>query len=196
MYNLFNISFLSFLFFFYSIFSFSEVNNLQVFPHSKSSLDVKLLLNKKNEIQFDKIDSIKRSSGSNIYNRSLSSVVKILTNEGSGSGVVISSKNKLIITNDHVTTGYNTVGVVFANDGDKDEISLGTVIKFDEIRDLSLVQLNSDRKDLISIPISENSIQIGEDAHAIGHPLGEDWTYTRGYISQIRKNYKWIRHLH
>ena len=32
---------------------------------------------------------------------------------------------------------------------------------------------------------------IGDNVHAIGHPLGEDWTYTRGYVSQKRESYTW-----
>ena len=35
-------------------------------------------------------------------------------------------------------------------------------------------------------------IQIGLDTHAIGHPSGEYWTYTKGYISQFRPNYEWF----
>jgi hypothetical protein len=27
--------------------------------------------------------------------------------------------------------------------------------------------------------------------HAIGHPTGESWTYTKGFVSQIRKGYEW-----
>jgi hypothetical protein len=33
--------------------------------------------------------------------------------------------------------------------------------------------------------------QIGADVHAIGHPTGESWSYTKGIISQIRSNYEW-----
>ena len=33
---------------------------------------------------------------------------------------------------------------------------------------------------------------MGEEVHAIGHPLGlYDWTYTKGYISQVRNDYEW-----
>ena len=34
-------------------------------------------------------------------------------------------------------------------------------------------------------------IEVGSDVHAIGHPTGEGWTYTKGLISQIRPNYRW-----
>jgi hypothetical protein len=30
--------------------------------------------------------------------------------------------------------------------------------------------------------------------HAIGHPAGEAWTYTRGLISQIRNDFTWDKH--
>ena len=38
---------------------------------------------------------------------------------------------------------------------------------------------------------SNAAIQVGDDVHAIGHPTGEAWTYTRGIVSQIRPDYEW-----
>ena len=35
------------------------------------------------------------------------------------------------------------------------------------------------------------NIEIGADVHAIGHPKGFIWTYTRGSISQVRPKHKW-----
>lgn len=35
------------------------------------------------------------------------------------------------------------------------------------------------------------NIAVGSDVHAIGHPTGEAWTYTRGVVSQIRQDYEW-----
>ena len=34
-------------------------------------------------------------------------------------------------------------------------------------------------------------MQVGADVHAIGHPAGEAWTYTKGIVSQIRPGYEW-----
>ena len=34
-------------------------------------------------------------------------------------------------------------------------------------------------------------LQVGADVHAIGHPTGQAWTYTRGIVSQIRRDYAW-----
>ena len=36
-----------------------------------------------------------------------------------------------------------------------------------------------------------DDIEVGADVHAIGHPKGESWTYTKGIVSQIRKDYQW-----
>ena len=33
--------------------------------------------------------------------------------------------------------------------------------------------------------------EVGSDVHAIGQPGSLSWTYTKGYVSQIRNNYKW-----
>ena len=37
----------------------------------------------------------------------------------------------------------------------------------------------------------QDSLEIGADVHAIGHPTGETWTYTKGIISQIRPDFSW-----
>ncbi len=37
-------------------------------------------------------------------------------------------------------------------------------------------------------------VEIAMDVHAIGHPLGEFWTYTKGTVSQVRDGYRWLGH--
>src|SRR5262249_15643552 len=36
-----------------------------------------------------------------------------------------------------------------------------------------------------------DAVKVGDDAHAIGHPIEQLWTYTKGYVSQIRRGYDW-----
>jgi S1-C subfamily serine protease len=36
-----------------------------------------------------------------------------------------------------------------------------------------------------------DDIAVGSDVHAIGHPTGEAWSYTKGIVSQVRRNYGW-----
>jgi hypothetical protein len=55
-----------------------------------------------------------------------------------------------------------------------------------------LLQLSTPPQNLQPIKFaSEADIQIGADVHAIGHPTGKAWTYTKGIISQYRKNFEW-----
>lgn len=172
--------------------AFAKEVELKTFNFSQDNTNPTALLGRLKGTNFNTIDEIKRSSGRSVYQSVLPSVVKVLTNEGHGTGIVISTANNgMIVTNNHVTTGYKTVGVVFANDKGADEVSIGTVIKFDEIADLALVVLNKKRNDIVPITVAENGIEVGDDVHAVGHPIGEDWTYTRGYVSQKRASYSW-----
>ena len=172
----------------------SNVNaeSLKTFNYSIPEINASSLLAQYSSTNFNNINEIKRSTGRSVYQSVLPSVVKVLTNEGHGTGIVISSENNgMIITNDHVTTGYKTVGILFASDSAENKISLGTVVQYDEIKDLSLIILNEKRSDLLPIKFPDDNIEVGDDVHAIGHPIGEDWTYTRGYVSQKRDEYAW-----
>jgi hypothetical protein len=41
------------------------------------------------------------------------------------------------------------------------------------------------------LQISLQDIEVGADVRAIGHPKGEDWTYTKGIVSSVRPDYEW-----
>lgn len=170
----------------------ANAGDLQTFDFSVPEIKPSKILSDARSTNFDSISSVKRGSGKNVFLKVAPSVVKILTETGSGSGVIVSANdNGYIITNHHVIDGYESVGILFANDSAAEGVSVGQVIKFDEIKDLALVYLSQKRSDLVPINIAQNPISIGDDVHAIGHPVGEDWTYTRGYVSQIREDYSW-----
>jgi S1-C subfamily serine protease len=66
------------------------------------------------------------------------------------------------------------------------------VVKVDRTRDLALLQPKALPSRLIK-PIKilpSDSLEVGADVHAIGHPTGEAWTYTTGVVSQIRPDYE------
>ena len=139
-----------------------------------------------------------------IYRAAADAVVLIVTDEALGSGVLVSADGK-IVTNLHVVGDSDEVGVVFKPALEGAEISeadvrRGKVLRRDEVADLALVQVAdvpARAKPLTIAPAS--TVQVGSDVHAIGHPTGEGWTYTRGIVSQIRRDYDWsaedrIRH--
>lgn len=131
-----------------------------------------------------------------LYRTISPSVVLVANKEGIGSGSLVSTSGD-ILTNWHVVSGYEYVAIIFKPtvEGAKptrDDITLGRVVKYDEIADLALVST-------AEVPAGRNPIQLGDageiavgvDVHAIGHPTGEAWTYTKGVISQYRQGYEW-----
>jgi S1-C subfamily serine protease len=131
-----------------------------------------------------------------IYRTVSPAVVLIATNGGLGSGSLISRSGE-ILTNWHVVMGYSDVGVVFkpAAEGQvptKDDVLTGQVVKYDEVADLALVKVANGPNGGAFLKLGDSSeISVGLDVHAIGHPTGEAWSYTKGIISQYRLGFEW-----
>jgi S1-C subfamily serine protease len=132
-----------------------------------------------------------------IYRAAAPSVVLIITKGGLGSGSLVSTSGD-VLTNWHVVKGYADVGVVFkpSVEGRKptrEDIRVAHVIKYDEIADLALLKVADPLTSRIPIRLGDiGDISVGADVHAIGHPTGEAWTYTKGVISQYRQGYEWL----
>ena len=130
-----------------------------------------------------------------IYDQISAGTVLIVAGDGLGSGALI-TENGYIITNQHVVGKAKEVAIFFKPVGNSVNLSkkdaiIGTVVKVNEFKDLALVKVNTTPPSARPIAITNGSPKVGEDAHAIGHPKGEFWTYTRGYVSAVRDNYKW-----
>lgn len=137
-----------------------------------------------------------RGAGQNIYGKYSRSVVLIYNNDvkGTGSGSVILKDIGAIITNWHVVQNAEVVGIIFKKDGEieKSDVMVADVIGYDATKDLAVLRLNGKvPNDVNELKLSNKLPEVGSDVHAIGHPGSLSWTYTKGYVSQIRKNYKW-----
>src|SRR5262249_10516441 len=103
----------------------------------------------------------------------------------------------IILTNFHVIDHNREVTVVFkpadpSGKASGDEVVKADVIKVDPQRDLALLRPRSiPRRAYRPLAISSVDIEVGADVAAIGHPQGEEWTFTKGIVSQIRPNYEW-----
>jgi S1-C subfamily serine protease len=131
-----------------------------------------------------------------IYRTISPSVVLVATKDGLGSGSLLSVSGD-IVTNWHVVRGYSFVGIVFKpnTEGVKprsDDMKLGRVVKYDQVRDLALVKAEEIPVGRTPIRLGNfGEISVGADVSAIGHPTGNDWSYTKGIISQYRRGFMW-----
>ncbi|MDB5698999.1 MAG: hypothetical protein JWN69_1803 [Alphaproteobacteria bacterium] len=141
--------------------------------------------------------TLRGAKESNVYEQAAPAVVLVITEAGLGSGVVVTADGK-IVTNAHVVEGFDKVGVVFKPkvEGTKltdADVVMAKVVHRDEVADLALLQVPNLPANAKSLALgSLSSIPVGADVHAIGHPIGEAWTYTRGIVSQVRRGYDWI----
>jgi S1-C subfamily serine protease len=131
-----------------------------------------------------------------IYATASPSVVLVVTKDGIGSGSVVSATGH-ILTNWHVVGDERYVAILFkpARDGDVPDMKRaikGVVVKVDEVADLATIKIAALPAGVKPIVLGDaTKVSVGADVHAIGHPIGETWSYTKGLVSQIRYGYEW-----
>ncbi|HEY2601419.1 MAG TPA: trypsin-like peptidase domain-containing protein [Thermoleophilaceae bacterium] len=130
------------------------------------------------------------SSGSSpgaVYAAASPAVVSVKTNEGSGTGFLISPDGKLV-TNAHVVGSSSRVIVRFGPRGDSlDAQVMGT----DVSDDLALLSIDSGAVPRGVKPLQfadSRSVRIGDPATAIGNPFGLDRTATEGIVSAVGRH--------
>jgi S1-C subfamily serine protease len=146
----------------------------------------------------DALGATRGENEARIYKAASPAVVLIVTQFGLGSGVVV-GPNGWILTNNHVVGGSPQVGVIFKPQEEgaaisKSDVRVGNVIQRDQLSDLALVKVS-----VADVPANTpilaigdlSSVQIGDDVNAIGHPIGQAWSYTKGIVSQVRRDYEW-----
>jgi len=130
------------------------------------------------------------------YRQYSPSVALVITNDSIGSGFLVDPSGS-IVTNKHVIGQQKQVVVVFkplvegATPSKADAVS-ASVIKVDEVADLALLKVQSVPGHVNPLALGFfGDVEVGADVFAIGHPTGEAWTYTKGIVSQVRRNYQW-----
>lgn len=112
------------------------------------------------------------------------SIVRIKTDLGTGSGVIVSADGR-ILTAAHVMEGAKDIKIVLPDDK---EIA-GKALGRDEIRDVGLIQVAANNLTIANFGKSEE-LRVGDDIMAIGFPLDikGSATVTRGIVSAFRKD--------
>lgn len=101
--------------------------------------------------------------------------------QGVGSGVLIDSKRRLVLTNLHVIDSARVE--VFLSSGEKLE---ATLVGKDPETDIALIQISRADTPLKQIEFGDSSkLTVGQRVLAIGNPFGLNRTLTAGIISSI-----------
>jgi serine protease Do len=100
---------------------------------------------------------------------------------GSGSGVIYKKvgNKALIITNNHVVDGAKKLQVKLSNGNVVEAKLVGT----DPLMDLAVVEIDGTGINKVATLGDSDAVRVGEQAIAIGNPLGLDGTVTEGIIS-------------
>ena len=119
-----------------------------------------------------------------LYQRNAGSVFKIVAmiqgskNFSQGSAVAIAVDK--VITNCHVTKGYNSFGIVRSG-----EVNLMDIYKSNAAADICIYITEKEVYPIVGYRDYE-SLQVGEKVYAIGSPEGFENTLSEGIISALR----------
>lgn len=158
------------------------------------------------------LDGQKRRAYRGGVDNLLNNTVSVLFEDSLGAGVVLDDTSaqsvlptvsadllrgkSLIVTNFHVIESGEVPQVLFAPanslDLDSGELAAASVLSTAPEKDLALLLVQGRPAHVSGVSVAAVSRKnIGDDVEAVGHPKGEMWTYTRGYISQVRVDYEW-----
>ena len=121
------------------------------------------------------------------------SVVRIETDVGSGSGVIITNTG-WVLTNEHVLEGSSSVDITLMSG----ETYAGGEIWWHEFLDIAIIKIDSTRTDFPEAVLGSSAdVTIGEEVVAIGYALGlpGQATFTTGIVSAVRivDSLEWIQ---
>lgn len=115
------------------------------------------------------------------------------TSEGAGTGIIIGKNDTelLIVTNNHVVEGSDTLTVTFNDQSSVEANIKGTDAAYDvAVIAVALDQISDDTMSAISVATLGDStnLKIGEPAIAIGNALGYGQSVTTGVISALGRS--------
>ena len=158
------------------------------------------------------LDGQKRRAYRGGVDNLLNNTVSVLFEDSLGAGTVLDDASaqavlpmvsadllrgkSLIVTNFHVIESGKVPQVLFAPadglDLDSGVLAAASVLSTVPEKDLALLLVQGRPAHVTGVSVASVSRKnIGDDVEAVGHPKGKMWTYTRGYISQVRAGYVW-----
>jgi len=118
---------------------------------------------------------------------------QLYENESRGSGIIVGQNDEelLVLTNNHVVEGAETITVAFIDDEVCEAVVKGTdsendlaviAIKLDDIKDSTLDEIK------IAVIGNSDDLVIGEQVVAIGNALGYGQSVTTGIVSALNRD--------
>ena len=96
-------------------------------------------------------------------------------------------KQGMLLTANHCVDGLMLLSYATVDDESYDKMRLAVPLAQDEENDLAILSVDPSTEpphDVISL--SEEDIEAGEDVDIVGHTVGFEWTYSKGYVSAVR----------
>ena len=123
---------------------------------------------------------------SQIYSSTHTGVVKITTESGLGTGIVLDKQGD-ILTNDHVVEGSNRFNVSFDS---SNATHTAALVGTDPSDDLAVIKL-TDTSGLNLQPLTlgdSSSVRIGDTVYALGNPFGYTNSFSEGIVSGLDRS--------
>lgn len=132
-------------------------------------------------------------SSSKLFKSKVTSVVVISSDKSQGSGFIVKhdKRHTFILTNAHVVGDKKRVNIKWS-DGEEDNAEVVGNLGGDRLdNDVALLKVFG----IKGIPntFDDNLPEIGADAVVIGAPNGLEFSLTRGVVSQVRENGKFVQ---
>ena len=129
------------------------------------------------------IDLLKASAGddfSGIIEKSIKSVVSIMTERGQGTGFIITDDG-FTVTNAHVLVGGRRIKAITYDQ----KVTEAEFIGYNPGLDIALLKIPGNYR---SLRLSDSDrVQIGEKVIAIGNPLGLQFSVSEGIVSAVHR---------
>lgn len=136
------------------------------------------------------------AAGSKIYRQTLPAAAWVWSDTGLGSGWLADRSRKLLVTNEHVVEGAESVKVFFPAYKDGKPITSrghyakrvtpirGRVVDTDVLRDLAVIELESVPAEATELKLAAESASPGDRLHSVGNPGVSDalWVYSSGAV--------------
>jgi putative serine protease PepD len=121
-------------------------------------------------------------SPEDVYNSTHSGVVKITTESGLGTGILLDKQGD-ILTNDHVVDGASRFNVSFDS---SNQTHTAKLVGTDPSDDLAVVKIDPSGLNLQPLTLGDSSsVRVGDAVYALGNPFGYTNSFSEGIVSGL-----------